>query len=469
MLYRYAKPIIILMVFLIISPLLMLHAARILITGETFYPSESADVLNNPYMGWAPSAEGGPYEHPHRLVYVNATWRELEPVKGEYTFEAFEKKYNFSYWRDKGINVIFRLNMDFPAKEVHMDIPDWLYDEIHGDGTWYDLDYGKGFSPNYSNPMLISYHQLLIEALASRYGNEPIISIIALGSIGHWGEWHTKQDQPTSIPFPTIEISDRYVDHYLKSFTGKYLVMRRPFSIAKENNIGLYNDSFGDPVQTFDYFINNIQKGYYDYLAGAEQPAMPDFWKYAPSGGEIANPPGMSCFEKEHINSTLKQIRDCHTSWLGPSCPAYYSIDSELQNNFDLMLNTMGYRFVLYSVKHPRKVEAGNTLPVKMVWKNKGVAPFYYPWPLELSLSDSNSNIVCSSILSEDIRSWLPGKRSVNASLEIPSGLSAGNYSLCIAILDPDTKKPAIDLAIGNKRTDGRYSLNQVIITKQTD
>lgn len=466
MLYKYAKKIIILLTVLIISPLLIIHSARILVIGETFYPAESKDVLNNPYMGWAPSAEGGPYAQPHRLVYINVTWRELEPDKGEYAFQALEQKYKFSYWKDRNIFIIFRLNMDFPSKDKHMDIPDWLFEEIGKDGTWYDLDYGKGFSPNYSNTTLISYHQKLIEALAARYNNNTQLPIIALGSIGHWGEWHTKQDQPFSIPFPDIEVSDRYVEHYLKYFTNKKLVMRRPFGIAEENSLGLYNDSFGDYVNTFEYFVNYFQNGYHDYMAGAAQPAMPDFWKSSPSGGEIANPPGMACFEPDHMDSTLEQIRACHTSWLGPSCPAYYSLGSEQQKNYDLVLKTMGYRFTIYSVKHPGKIEMGSNLPVKMVWENKGAAPFYYSWPLELSLSDADSNIVYSLTTSEDISCWLPGKINVNASLQIPSGLKEGEYTLCAAILDPTAGKPAIELAIDGKRPDGRYTLNQVTLVK---
>ena len=41
--------------------------------------------------------------------------------------------------------------MDVPGEEKHMDIPEWLYDKIEGQGTWYDMEYGKGFSPNYQN------------------------------------------------------------------------------------------------------------------------------------------------------------------------------------------------------------------------------------------------------------------------------------------------------------------------------
>lgn len=452
-----------------ITVLLSLQISQSLNKSEPFYPKAIKDTLNNPYMGWAPSAEGGPYAQPHRLVYINTTWRELEPIKEQYAFQLLENKYQFDHWRSKRVNIIFRLNMDFPSNKKHMDIPDWLYQEIDGDGIWYDTDYGSGFSPNYSNPILIDYHQKLIESLASRYNDDSLIHLIALGSVGHWGEWHTKQDQTLSIPFPPIEVSDQYVDHYLTSFTNKFLVMRRPFTIAKENNLGLYNDSFGNINQTYDYFISHISDGYFDYLAGVNQPPMIDYWQSAPSGGEVANPPGMLSFEDEYIENTLQQIADSHTSWLGPACPAYQPSGGKLQDNFDLLLNKMGYRFIINSVKHPSRTKAGTTLPIELTIENKGVAPFYYDWPLELSLADKNSNIVFKTALSESISSWLPGIKIVNGSIDIPLELNDGKYSLCISILNPANNEPSIDLAIENRRTDGRYILDQVIISKTSE
>ncbi len=467
MIYKHSRLIIIIIGFLIILPLLAVHAAGILATGEIYYPIESDMVLNNPFMGWAPSADGGPYEQPHHLVYINTTWRELEPVKGEYSFIDFEEKYNFKYWRENDISIILRLNMDFPTKDNHIDIPDWLFKEIGGDGTKYDLDYGKGFSPNYSNEILIKYHEKLIKAIAERYNNNPLVPIIALGSIGHWGEWHTKQGPDVYVPFPEVDICNRYIGHYVRFFTNKHLVIRRPFGSVKENKIGLYNDSFGDIQQT-GYFVEGANKGYYDYLAGKEQESMPDYWLYAPSGGEIANPPGIACFDKENIKTTLKQVKECHTSWLGPSCPAYYNSGFELQKNYDTVLKTMGYRLVLESFRHKGKVKAEEKLDIRMLWENKGVAPFYYSWPLEISFSGKDSNIIFKTNLPEDIRTWLPGRKHLLSAITIPSNLKPGVYNICIAIINPETGEPAIDIAIEGRRDDGRYCLDEVVIIPNT-
>ncbi len=429
---------------------------------QDFYPVETGEILNNPFMGWAPWANGGPYQQPHRLVYINATWAELEPEKGRYAFNTLEANNKFAYWRNRGVNIIFRLNMDYPGERQHMDIPKWLYDEIGGDGTRYDTPYGKGFSPNYANPKLISYHEKLINALAERYNTDSLIPFVAIGSLGHWGEFHTWKGRGFTIPFPPATISDQYVSHYIKAFTEKFLFMRRPFKIARDNGMGLYNDSFGDPEHTYDLFIDYIEKGYRDDLTGEVHPSMPGYWMQAPSGGEFARYPGLEFLRDYNLEQTLREVEDSHVSWLGPSSPAVQPPGTGLQENFNRVLNKMGYRFVLKSISHENFITPGNSLTVNMTWLNKGVAPFYYKWPLELSLSDASGKIVARSLTNDDIRTWLPGEIKTSYRLSIPESLKSGKYTLCVAFIDPATDKPGIDLPIEGRRPDGRYALNDI-------
>jgi len=441
-------------------------------TGSTtvFKPVESNEVIYNPYMGWAPGATGGPYQQPHKLVVAQSTWAALEPVKGSYDFDTFESRNKFSYWDSEGVKIILRINMDYPGGSSHIDMPKWLYDETNGDGQAYDIEWGKGFSPNYNNPKIIAYHKVLIAELAKRYDNDPRIAFIELGSIGHWGEWHTYNlgGGTGNIPFPKIEVTDQYVYPYLNEFKNKMLMMRRPYHLARDNKMGLYNDGFGDHTQTYNYFNDWIQNGYTWWLTNEYHPAMPDYWKYAPSGGELINYPGTIYLQDSTIGETLRQARDSHTSWLGPSCPAHLVPGNSYQKNMDALSKTMGYRFVLESVSHQSEAAAGSTLSVNMDWNNKGVAPFYFRWPLELSLIDSNGNVAVSGLTNEDIRTWLPGIKSVSHLLDIPSDLTPGTYTLAAAIIDPETGKPGINLAINGRNSDGRYLLSDVKVVSST-
>lgn len=439
-----------------------LHAAESPAGRTVFYPEESDRVLANPFMGFAVDAKYDESAQPFRLAHVNLTWRELEPEKGRYAFDAIEEKFNFPLWRQRGVHLIVRVIMDYPRDYAHMDIPDWLYREIGGDGTWYDNEYGKGFSPNYDNSLLIRNHERMISALGRRYNDDPLIAFIQLGSLGHWGEWHTWDKKEGYIPFPKRNVSDRYAEHYVRAFPDKHLLMRRPHDVALRNGMGLFNDAFGDPKATADGFYTWYTQGYTSWLTKEKEPAMLNFWTKAPSGGEFAH--RTKYFQDDSIGETLRQARLTHVSWMGPNAP-YLEEDRTLQPNIDRFLNTIGYRFVIVKESHEKKAPAGGKLNVRLDIRNRGVAPFYYPWPLELSLSDAATGaIVLKTVADADIRQWLPGTRTVFHTIKLPKRLAEGEYIVNAAILDPQTGKPGVEFAIEGRRPDGRYPLGTVIV-----
>ncbi|MCP3774146.1 DUF4832 domain-containing protein [Paenibacillus sp. MZ04-78.2] len=427
-----------------------------------YMPAETDQVLANPYMGFVVDAKYDDAKQPFRLAHANLTWRELEPDKGKYAFDAIEKKFNFRLWKERGVKLVMRVVLDYPRDTSHMDIPDWLYEEIGKSGEWYDTDYGKGFSPDYTSPVLIENHERLIRALSERYNNDPLIAFVQLGSIGHWGEWHTRNDDELRIPFPKEPISDQYAGHYVRYFTNKHLMMRRPHEIALKNGMGLFNDAFGKRESTVDGFLRWYTEGYTSWLTGEKEPAMPDFWTKAPSGGEFAS-------EKKYMGDssmeeTLRQARLTHVSMMGPNAPAREKPGGPLQSNIDRFLKTIGYRFVIAKASHEKEAKTGDRLNVTISLVNRGVAPFYFSWPFELSLADSNGEIVAKATSKADIRQWLPGERQVSDKLPIPSGLKPGEYTVHAAILDPETGKPGIDFAIDGRRADGRYALGTVTV-----
>jgi hypothetical protein len=456
-------------------------------SSNTYYPKEIYDVLNNPFIGWVPWARDTKfgiereYEQPHSLVYVGMTWREIEPEKGVYDWDGLEEKYQFDFWAQRGKKFNLRIVLDNPTDDpTHMDIPDWLYDELDAEGDpgiWYETDeIGDGFSPNYNHPLLIEYHEKLIEEFAARYDNDPIIAYIQLGSLGHWGEWHNWPEDKTG-PFPKLDVSEQYVQHYLDNFGNKLIGMRKPFPIASENNLGLFNDMFGEKGST-DQWLEWTRTGWneiYLYINEGQDPvevqeasAMPDFWKYSFSGGEFYNGNASLSLTDDRIMGSIRQVRESHTSWLGPCSPAIYDMGCDIQSNIDTLHKIMGYRYVIEAVSCANRIIPGSNLDITMIWNNKGVAPMYYDWPIELSLVDNQGAVVYKKELTgTDIRNILPGRTTIQSSISIPSDLN-GNYKLCVAIIDPDSQQPGIDLAIEGKRPDGRYELGVINITKSS-
>lgn len=425
------------------------------------YPAQSNAVLSNPYIGLVGDA-GDPdgVKQKVTLVQANLSWRELEPERGVYDFVGIEEKFNFDHWRKTGVRIILRVVLDYPSTEIHRDIPDWLYDKINGQGTAYDHAYGKGFSPDYTNQILIKEHERLIQAVAQRYNTDPFVVFIQLGSVGHWGEWHTMDNGPGYIPFPSSQVTDRYVTPYLCYFTEKKLLMRRPMQIAAANNMGLFNDAFGDHASTVDGFYHWVANGYTSWLTQEEEPAMPEFWATAPSGGEFLD--AERYVSDAAIEDTLAQVKLTHVSWLGPAAPWSIEPGSVLQKNVDRLVQTMGYRFSLNKAVYEQERRPGETLHTRIIVENKGVAPFYYRWPLEISIADSEGHVQASIRSSTDIRTWQPGLSEAVVHLKIPKKLAVGTYTVQASILDPSTGKPGVDFANTARQADGRYVLGKV-------
>jgi hypothetical protein len=412
------------------------------------------DPVLNPLMGWAPWATIKSSEQPHTLVYADLTWREFEPQEGVFDFSAFETRNQLQRWREEGKRVVFRFVLDKPGREAHIDIPDWLFERIQADGDIYDIEYGKGFSPNYANPVLISCHQKAIQALGDRYGGEDFFAYIELGSLGHWGEWQIKSN--TNIhPLPSAAIRDQFVAHYLQAFPQTHLLMRRPFVIAASHGMGLYNDMTGDYEATSTW-LGWISSGG-EYSQTGELYAlspMRDGWQVAPIGGEQT--PNMDDEEiyLSKLDQTMSLLRASHTTFIGPGGPYDISKGGSLQAGMDLVQATIGYRLYVKQFQLPRQVYWGNQLHMKMIFSNDGIAPMYYAWPVQLYLLAQNGDILAQYPLDLDVRRIIPGEE-IKISHALPiNQLKNGIYYIGIAVLDPLTGQPAVRFAMQSARHD---------------
>lgn len=108
--------------------------------SETKEFSQSGETFGNPLMGYAPDARRENVSEDITLLYVDITWKELEPECGVYDWDTIEKENQFFRWRSEGKHLVLRFICDDPGDESHTDIPDWLYRETGKDGDWYDHD-----------------------------------------------------------------------------------------------------------------------------------------------------------------------------------------------------------------------------------------------------------------------------------------------------------------------------------------
>lgn len=426
---------------------------RIPLASAEIDPSDKP--VTNPMKGlaaWGENYRRDPYV---AFAYVPVSWSELEPRQGEYDFAALEERCRFARWRADGVRLILRLVCDTPTGERHMDIPRWLYDAMDGAGTWYDGEYGQGFSPDYENEVFREAHRALIAALEQRYADDPQLAFVELGSLGHWGEWHL--DTGAGIPpFPAQEVTDGYVQDYLAVFAPEQLLLRRPYPIGRDQGLGLYNDSFGLPDSHREW-LSWIADGYQSDQNGEWLPGMPDFWRFAPSGGEFSPEETDGWyFTDAQFPTTLALLKESHTTFLGPNAPAYGELSGTEAANLRTLVTELGYTLGVRQCTVWRTAFS-RTLQAEFTWENTGLAPLYGDWPIALELRDGTGQTVWSGRTGAPFSDWGPGRHTVRISLPGAGNLPGGDYSLWVGIVDPLTGAPGVALQMAAEEDGNLY------------
>lgn len=443
-------------VLLLLVAFLPVYAGAESLTVSVSYPPSEKELVN-PFIGnvaWA--SDPGPREQPFTLVYADLTWAEFEPEEGVYDFAAFEEANLFSQWLSQGKHVIFRFVMDRPGSKKHRDIPNWLYEKTGKDGEAYNVSYGRGYSPDYSNPELIKAHAKAIAALGERYGKDSFFAYVQIGSLGHWGEWHVHDKLPS---FPLEEVRNQYVTPYLTSFPKAKLMMRRPFAIAKENGMGLFNDAAGDPDSTETWLDWIAQGGVYNQT-GEENglSPMPEAWLCAPIGGELTTSTKAEHLLSDNPEETLTLFERSHTSWIGPGSFVNIARGGTLQTALDRVNRTIGYRLRVSACKASQGNEGG--VSFLLTFENDGSAPFYFDWPACLRIQRGSGEAVLP--LDFHLADVVPGTAvsvSISADKTI---LPKGEWIISVGIMNPDTQKPGIALAMDTAEDGLWYELMRV-------
>ena len=415
---------------------------------------KTEEVFGNPLMGYVPCAWNDTVSDDVSMLYMDITWAELEPEEGEYDWESIEKENQLSRWRKEGKHIVLRFVCDVPGKEKHMDIPKWLYEKTDHAGTWYDVEFGKGFAPDYNNEQMICYHDRAVKALGEHLGGDGLISYIELGSLGHWGEWHVNYSAGIQR-LPKEEVREKYVAPWIEAFPDAMLLMRRPFSHASKYGMGLYNDMTGDPGET-ESWLKEIQNGG-DLSQTDEKNAivsMQDFWKTAPVGGEFTSSLSMENMLDTDIFQTVELIRKSHTTFIGPNIA-----DKKYQQGYEKVLKNMGYRLWVSRAVLLQRI-SGTKL--RLTWENDGSAPFYKDWPVWIYVTDEDGNTVEKKQIDIQLSSVLPGeiiKTETRLDTKKLAGLAGKKYDLSIGIEDPMTGKTSVRMAKKCSYKNGRNYL----------
>jgi len=399
-------------------------------------PVEFQGALSNPLKGFRPDLNQAGNRKYDDILRHYIRWNEIE----QHADDGVDKIIDFcnKEWQiavENNSRVIPRVYIDWNREPHNEYWPDDLMDYIESIGkTTYDESL-------YDDPIIQDRFVKLIYKLGEAWDNDPRVAWIQMGIVGPWGEQHS--------PFPNLQLQKLLGDAFTDAFKNKKVLVRRPFQKFTDYEFGWYWDRFAHEQQGRDQ-------------ADVMMRMFPDRWEKVPIEGEVGygapsgNPgttPEETLKDPVHRQTFINWVRKVHASGVG-WIANYDENDPDVAAGAEIVQKVFGYRFLLKEVTYPNIVQKNQSFSVSFKVENSGSAPFYYDWPIELRLLDSESHEVKWKQVfnSVDIRDWMPGEKwnentqqydvaapivGNTGTFKIENPLPEGKYILALAILDP--------------------------------
>jgi hypothetical protein len=136
------------------------------------------------------------------------------------------------------------------------------------------------------------------------------------------------------------------------------------------------------------------------------------------------------------------------------------------------LLKFVGYRFAPIQLSYFPFLKPGNNLNLTMTWANLGYAPAYPKMGQDFELRYylmRSGTVVEEWLIDANIAAWLPADplpgppppQVIKRTLQMPSNIGLGVYSINVAIINKRTGQP-INLALPNRDAQGRYAVGIV-------
>jgi hypothetical protein len=290
-------------------------------------------------------------------------------------------------------------------------------------------------TPDYENPALRSALRNFIAAFGKRYDGDPRIGFITAGLLGHWGEWH---DYPLESQFASKAVQSEVMDAYEAAFHTTPILLRYPAGDSDARYVGNATRAFGYHDDSFAWStLSDKNAWHFVPLTKKAGDAAMHKWQTQPIGGEIRPEAWGKVFDAAPDDARIENFRQCvdatHVSWLMDSGMFKSSNPAERRQRALEEVRHMGYEF------HVSKVSLGveARLNVALKIENRGVAPFYYAWPLELALLDGKGQLVRVTISPLSLKGILPGSPTTYEHAIDISGIAAGRYRVLLRVPNP--------------------------------
>jgi Domain of unknown function (DUF4832) len=413
-------------------------------------------AVDNPLKGLVPYQGDKQAMFPHSLEFSYLPFSAV--VKGYDTFDWQPLEKILDDISSRGHQAVFRIYLEYPNQKDLIPqflIKDGLKVHKYLNTNTKPLPPSKVETPDYQNQQLRRSMKALIAALGKKYDGDPRVGFITAGLLGTWGEWHT---YPRTDLFASKTVQNEVMDAYEAAFKVTPVMLRYPIGDQHQDKAQNAQRKFGYHDDSFAW--NTIDSGkkdddwFYVPSLKAAGTAAEVKWQTAPIGGEIRPEAWGEVFDERHSKAEIQDFRKCvnatHASWLMDSGMFTGPTNVDRIERAKQEVRQMGYEFHVPAINID-KITAGK-LPVTVELINRGVAPFYYNWPVELGVV-SNQKLTKTFASQGKLTGLLPGAepRKWQDLLDL-QGLSTGKYQLVLRV--PNSLPKGQPIRFANKSQD---------------
>lgn len=399
-------------------------------------PTYAPAPPDNPLKGFVPYAGQG-RDFPHSLEFGYLSLASIMTGPTDFNWTPMDQFLDGV--ASRGCQAIFRVYLEYPRKPSGM--PSYLQKAGVMLRAWTNTNTqpfpaALDHTPDYEDPRLRTALKTFITALGARYDGDPRIGFITAGLLGTWGEWHC---HPHSEWFASKVVQTEVMDSYQLAFKQTPVLLRYPagdnnpvYAPNHQRNMGYHDDSFAWATletgrKSDDWFFLAALR-----TAG---PAALERWRSAPIGGEIR--PELwpclwkvsGCTQGQDFN---RSVSETHVTWLMDSSTSR-PLSVEERNRAVAASQRLGYEL---QITEAIARLSDQRLEIAVTLTNRGVAPFYANWPVQILAVNPNAT-ERTATLPFQWHTLLPAtSQTQSVSLELPNSAS-GQFEVFIGIPNP--------------------------------
>lgn len=469
--------------------------------------AESTEDFPNPERGFYR------YSHAKASNFIGLTsnqlnlWKQYSQANGgNYNVNTtlIFRYYELDIFKNKAIDPSFinALSQDFAvARQAGFKlIPRFTYTLAQNAGSC-----PEGFiCPPYGDAPKTIVLQHIEQLKQVLHDNADVIAVVQMGFIGVWGEqyytdhfgdasqntplqklidqnWQDRidvlkallqavpKDRMVQVRYP--QIKQRFVYGISADVNASPLQEAEAFSETDKARIGFHNDCFLASTNDYgtyeDYGNSSTPRKDANLILRAYKNADS---KYVAVGGETCSDTYSPQNDCEPAGKAQTQMREMHYSYLNSAYNNAVNNDWQTGGCMDSIKRNLGYRFILKQATIPQTVNAGQSLGFSFSVENKGYASPFNKRPVKLVFRNKADGKEQHLVINTEVRKWFSGTHEVKESIQLPAGISKGEYDLFLFLPDQYSsleKRPEYAIRFANQNmwepATGYNSLNRVL------